>query len=105
LFEDRVDTKNMIAAWRIPHSTVAELASVSRSEVSLYVKNQTVSTRDRARIEQTVREIAEFVWMFQSELGVRPDLSDISNLRRNLEIAREVRAEHKIKHDTVGAAQ
>lgn len=105
MHQDRQPIQDLVVMWKIPHTTIAEISSVHRSEVSRYINDQTVSTNDRVRIEQTVREIAEFVSIFQGQTGMRPDLSDISNLRVGIEAVREWRTEQQIKQDVAEAAQ
>jgi hypothetical protein len=81
LYEERQPTKDLIAGHQIPHTAVAELGGVFRSEVSRYVGNKKVTDRDRIRIEQVVLEISDLVQIMREHFGLRPDLRDIPALR------------------------
>jgi hypothetical protein len=95
MYEEREPTKSLIASWRIPHTAVAELANVFRSEVSRYVRNQKVSDKDRIRIEQTVREIADYIFVYWEYNRVPPDLKDTAQLREQVRALKDARAEHE----------
>jgi predicted transcriptional regulator len=92
LYEDRQPTKDLITGNQIPHTAVAELGGVFRSEVSRYVGNKKVTDRDRIRIEQTVTEISDLVQVMREHFGLRPDLRDIPALRAAIAELKSARA-------------
>ena len=97
MYEERQATKDLIANHQIPHTAIAELGEVFRSEVSRYVGDKKITDRDRIRIEQTTQEIADLVQVMREHFGLRPDLRDIPGLRTAIAELKNARAFNSAK--------